>query len=320
MPVVQRHEEVEDWIYSEARKYLTRKPRVGFHVSDLMTPRKAYWASRLGAEPLQKREILYFAAGRAHEEIVTALSQIGRYRRVEGEWLGTTEEPYRPGDGVKYQVDAVVPTGERETPVEIKTNRRPTVVPAEKVAEEYSTYLWQLRAYMAILGQTPGYLVVFHLMARNLSVAGDDEAYSWLKQSEPLLVVYQIDFTEEELAEARADLQERKSLLEVSQAMGDHTILSECPEWMCGRVHTDAKDPVCPNCGRVYVVGEEKPDGSKRGVVRLCEDCKVGGKRVELVREVQEIFVPTCRFWESCLPGQWSQYHMNYFKATKEAD
>jgi hypothetical protein len=86
-------------------------------------------------------------------------------------------------------------------------------------------------------------------------------------------------------------------------------------------------------CGTVYTVGEIKPDGKKRGVVRTCETCKVGGRlvggrqvggeRVDLVRDSQEIFVPGCKWWASCLPAQHAKYHKNFWKperTTEEID
>lgn len=310
MPIVQQRNDVTDWILSEAKKYLARKPRTGIHVSDLLLPRKAYWG-RVMPRTISDAEALYFMAGRAHEETVVALAGLGRYRKSRGEWSGTVEDRYQSGDGIKYEVDVVVPTGNEWTPIEFKTNRRPTIIAPEAVEEQYSYYLRQLGSYVAITGSNHGYLAVLHLMARNLSLEGAAEEHEWLKQSKPMLLVYQIDWADDELDAIKAEMQEGRRLLELAWAIQDHTILKECEAWMCGKVQTKASDPVCPNCGRVYVVGEEKPDGSKRGVLKYCEDCKVSGKRVELTRDVQQVFVPSCPFWSVCLPSQWEQFHTN---------
>jgi hypothetical protein len=337
MPNVLRHTAVEDWLYDACRAYLTKTPRTGIHVSDLLLLRKAYW-QRVEPKPPSRREILYFMAGRGHEEVVVALSGLGAHRKARGEWLGPIDEPYPEGDGIRYEMDVLYEGEDHPAiPFEIKTNRRAKVIDAKTVLDDYALAVDQLGMYCAIKNLPVGYLFELHLMARNLAAvpadateaeperpADEPDPYAWLKQSRPEMPIYQITWTTEEREAILALMPIRRGMLESALAVGDHTGLPECPEWMCGKVHIRRSAPVCPMCGTMYTVGEVKPDGKKRGVRQYCETCKVGGRlvggrqvggtKVELVRDSQEIFVPGCRWWASCLPAQHAKYHQNFWK------
>lgn len=333
MPQIQRHPGIEAWVLDAARAHLTRRPRTGIHVSDLTTPRKAYW-SRILPKELSNRDVLYFIAGRGHEDVLVALAGLKQYHKVRGEWLGTPDDPYAEGDGVRYEIDVVTPTQDGdETPIEFKTNRRATVIDASQVEEQYGHYLAQLGRYCSIVNRLTSYLLVLHLMARNLSLvdeAQDGEEvddtvapnevspFAWIKRSEPVLVTYQVDWTPQELETIRQEMAVGRRLLEAAIEAQDHTSLPECPPWMCGREVSRAADPVCSQCGTVYKVGEAKDDGTKQGVLKLCKICKGSDKkRVALTRDVTTVFVPSCPYWSFCLPSQWKQHHSDYFRPVR---
>ena len=331
MPEVLRHSAVESWLYDAVRGYLTRTPRTGIHVSDLLLPRKAYWA-RVDPKPPSRREVLYFIAGRGHEEVLVALAGLKTHHKVRGEWSGPEDDPYPPGEGIRYEMD-VLYEGEGHPPIpfEIKTTRRPKVIDAKDVLVEHALAVDQLGRYCSIRDLPTGYLIELHLMARNLAATPSDatgpdaptdetDPYAWLKQSRPEMPIYQLTWSAEEREAIRALMHLQRRLLESALAAGDHTRLPECPEWMCGKVHVRRSAPVCPMCGTIYTVGEVKPDGKKRGVLKLCETCKVDGKKVDLVRDSQEIFVPGCKWWESCLPAQHAKYHRNFWKPERATD
>lgn len=326
MPTVQRHEDVESWFFGVARKHLTRGPRRGIHVSDLLTPRKAYWA-RVQPKPPTNREVIFFLAGRGHEEVFVALAGLSGYHKSRGEWLGPPDSPYKAGDGIRYEIDVLTRqdgTGQ-EIPIEIKTNRRPTIPGPEKVLEEYSIAVDQLGMYTAVRNESnpdilTSYLIEIHLMARNLALKEgakggeepDEQAtgqeadpYAWLRESKPEMVVYQIDWTAEELEAIRKKMADTRGLLELSLERKDHRVLPACPKWMCGKEHIRESDPYCPTCGRVY----------ENRRMRKCEDCKDGKARVDLKRNTETLFVPTCRWWPECRPTEnWPQYIDNYFR------
>lgn len=324
MPRVQRHEDVESWFFGVARKYLTRTPRKGIHVSDLLTPRKAYWA-RVQPKPPTNREVIFFLAGRGHEEAFVALAGLSGYHKSRGEWLGPPDAPYVPGDGIRYEIDLLTRQdgAGQEIPIEIKTNRRPTIPEPEKVLEEYSIAVDQLGMYTAVRNElNPGllasYLIEIHLMARNIALKegakeGEEsdevatgqevDPYSWLRESKPDMVVYQIDWTAEELQAIRKRMSDTRTLLESAFDSKDHTILPECPSWMCGKEHVRTSDPRCTACDKSY----------ENRRLRKCPTC-----RADLVRDSETLFVPTCRWWRECLPQQWAHHHRDYFRPRKD--
>ena len=288
MPQVQRHEPLEDWLYAAAQNYLDRK-RSGIHVSYLLMPRKRYFAEVVPRKPT-RREIGYFLAGRAHEEVVMVATHLGRRRKVTGSW-----------EGIGYEIDALATSGDgQETPTEFKTNRRPKVLEPSEVLAEYELAIAQLGSYVAAKkDRGTGYLVEFHLKAQNEEERGD---------SEPRLVVYQIDWSDEELESIRMWMRLRRDMILEALAKRDHTILPQCPEWACGKEFVKFFDPHCPGCGRIYPVGEEKDDGTKTGVKRKCEDCRDGKARVDLVRPSETKWLATCRWFDACRPEQWERH------------
>lgn len=324
MPTVQRHPELEGWFYHTARSYLAGRPRTGIHVSDLVTPRKAFWRRVLPKDP-SDREVLYFMAGRAHEEVFVALARLGHHRKVRGEWLGMPDDPYAEGDGVRYEIDVVVPAsgGDEEIPTEFKTNRLATVVPPEQVVERYGNYLEQLGRYAAIRNKKVTYLAVLHLMARGLALKEEaregeegseqkspeaEDPYGWLRESKPVFPVYQIEWTDEELEAIRRQMADGRRLLEAAVESEDHTILPECPNWMCGNEQRRTSKPSCPVCGGTF-------DNAR---LKLCPTCKETGKRSELTKVEEIVFVPSCKWFGNCLPPQWKRHHWGYYRGPAE--
>jgi hypothetical protein len=317
MPFAQRHVGVERWFYDAARAHLSRPRRRGIHVSDLLAPRKAYWA-RVVPRPPTDAEVGYFLAGRAHEEAFAVLAGLGAHRKARGEWLGDGDV-YAPGDGIAYELDVLVQGSAQDVPIEIKTNRRPQVLSPTDALREYALAVRQLGMYCAFRGLTTGYLVEVHLLARGPAQEADADGELWPKQSRPEIVVYQITWTPEELAAIRRDAMAAKAFLDRALDARTPQALPECPAWMCGREHVRKGAPVCPSCGGVFPMAVG-PSG-RRVPKKICPSCRKAGNRVELERSSEVVFVPTCRWWDVCQPaGNWPRYVQGGSQVNSEVD
>jgi len=163
----------------EALKERFLKPRGGWHVTDLLVcPRKTYFR-RIGEyEFMQDEAVLLFTAGRAHHDILEYLPL--REFRVEK-------------DGIEGHIDMI---GDRVT--EIFTTRTPKT----KNPEDFKMKIMQLEAYLAMVHETEGDLMVFYLMG------------AWGKDILPDVKIFTVSFEEDEIKEHWSNLVRRKKMLE----------------------------------------------------------------------------------------------------------
>src|SRR3972149_8434106 len=201
---IRRNPEIEQWLFDEIRRNWGKEPREGIHLSDLLTPRKAYWQRIKPLYPTDK-EIMYWLTGQGHEKVMEASS--GYSHAETKEW-----------NGILYTPDFFF-----NFPNELKTRRR-NLAEEGKEAETYDYYLQQLKGYCACENKTHAWLHVWALVEKQ-----ED------RTTKPELGCYEIDFTEEELDLERIRLSLTKDKLIFAYNSKSHKELPLCPSWMCGK-------------------------------------------------------------------------------------
>ena len=164
--------------------------------------------------PLTDAEIGYFTAGRGHEDIITKL--------LATDFIATPEQEI---DGIYLRpdfvaiTDTIIPKGSH---AELKTRRGNLPKSDTEAQTVFESYRQQIRGYMALKQHSTMYLIVLSLL--------EGKTKDPLSQSRPVIAVYKETMTDDELQSTRADLQHRKTLLEI----GASSLLPLCPAWQCG--------------------------------------------------------------------------------------
>lgn len=204
----------EKWVVNKIREWLNKQPRSeGWHVSDLLYPRKAYW-KRTDPQPMTDTEALYFVAGQGHhfiiESIIEGSKKTGKADAGSHEWRG-----------IHYSPDIRTPH-----PLEIKTSRSkygPKVESERSYLREYEHYLKQLGSYMAIDEDDVGGLLVFYLNKEQ------PDGY----RSLPELRWYDVKLEPGELGKTQAELLSTVKALAKALKTKKPRTLPLCPAWMC---------------------------------------------------------------------------------------
>jgi hypothetical protein len=219
------NEKAEDMFYERLQQHMAERERVYeekiFHVSNILSPRQWYW-KQLKPMPLQRKDIGFFLAGQAHHLIAEII--------IAG------DDGVREAD-LRMKQDGITIVGHpdvlHDTPTEFKTSRKWSIpeTPA-------SHYIDQLLMYCVIRGVPSGKIVVFYLTpGRNWK--GD-------KQSTPILKTWDVEFTEQELAEGKAYAFRMAKAMTEAKDTKNHTVLPLCEDWMCGSKQKDGVHINCP--------------------------------------------------------------------------
>ncbi len=253
-----------DKIISKIKENWGDGSRSGIHASDLLSPRKAYF-QKVSPLPPTMKEIMYFLSGLAIE---TGLSEL----------LGVGHAPSKDFNGILYTPDFYI-----DGITELKSRR--AYLPEEGKEESvYGHYISQIVKYVAYEGQDKGNLIV---MALNEKV--DDG-----KKTEPQLVAYRLEFEQDELDEARESSIRMRDLLLEAIDTKDHTILPQCPAWMCGKqLKTMTKKPYCHTCSKEF----ETDWGIGKHL-----DAKGKANHVVTRAEYKYDFEPECKYYTFCNP------------------
>lgn len=265
-----RDPSVETFVLDEMRRVLTRG-RDGVHVSELLALRKAYW-NRVAPKPLTVEEVLYFTAGRGHEDIVHSLSQVER------------GGPVLSAEGIFYTPDFFT-----NFPIELKSRRGGLIPPDEDAAKYFEQYVEQLSFYCALAHRTQGWLWVLFLTA--LREQNRDLGY---RRTKPDFRAYRLELTEADLEHYRAEASRRAALLKAAEEAKDYRSLPLCPQFMCYRRAAEKTAPArCLTCRRDFQTdwGLERHQESKTG--KGHEGRKAGYK---------EKIEPVCKYFPECDP------------------
>jgi hypothetical protein len=217
--------DAEDKLYSALRTSFGQDERTGVHLSSLLNPRLTYFR-KIDPRPLTDQEIGYFVGGRGHEDIISRL--LGQDFEL------TAEEEI---DGIHLRPDFVATT-DRIIPkgahAEFKTRRSNLPKTDELAQTVFQSYRDQIRGYMALKHHHEMYLIVLSLL--------EGKTKDPLSVSGPVLAVYRETMTDEELMDARDDLYQRKTLLEI----GATRVMPLCWEFMCVKWDKGTLKAKCP--------------------------------------------------------------------------
>lgn len=255
------------------------EPREGIHLSDLLSVRKSY-LSRIMPMPLTHSEILYFLAGRGHEEVFARLVgvQVGASEVKTVKVPGFIAGEQRFKHGISYRPDFRWDND----PTEFKTRRSNLAKPGEE-AMVYDSYLEQLKGYCALDERATAVLPVFSLLEGR---SGDP-----LNPTHPELAIYDVLFSPGDLSHMLTTLLERKRLFEIALADGSVDIaqtLPLCSSWMCGKNRKEVTKPAwCVECMKALA----EPWASKH------TKTKAGAGHTVTPEEVKWLYVPRCKWW-----------------------
>ena len=271
-----RDSSIEDFLLEEMQNSLGDNVRDGIHISDLLSPKQAYWRK---VKPLKalKHEIMYWLSGHAHESMFLHVSDLKH------------GEPKQWND-IWYTPDVFY-----NFPVELKTSRRGFVVKEGKEAESYEHYLKQLRYYCAAEDIPQGWLIVWYL------VMMDENR----RQTKPDYFSYRVEFTPEELQTTRDGMLVSRDMLQYAINTNDISQLPDCEEWMCiKKISHMLTKPRCITCNKDFATewGINKHITSKSGKDK-------DGKKHEIVHATFENIIETrCKYAKWCKPELYEAY------------
>lgn len=206
----------EKKVFDQIKAYLAAKPRsdTGWHVSDLLDPRQAFWR-KIKPLPTTDEQALYFSLGHGHHGILEAM--LGPKKKDGRSDAGEFEK-----HGILFSPDLRFKDG----PVEIKTSRA-MYIKADKEDPEkvYEGYLRQLGSYNALMDKPKGKLLVLFLNAVK------DGLEKW--QKKPQLRLYKVGFDGDERKKITAWLLKRAKALTAAVKKKKVGELPLCADWKC---------------------------------------------------------------------------------------
>lgn len=210
---VTRDELEEVRLTHQAKTWLEADERTpGWHASDMLDPRKAYW-QRVRPFELSERQVWLFVIGKVLHHFI--LDMAGGAER------GQTDSGSRQAEsGILYSADDWTPEG---APIELKTNRSPYEPALKDLVSTHHNYLEQLLLYMAFSGKTEGHLHVLHI---NLKTPD--------RRTFPEPRCYRVDATPQGLQDILTQVDTTLADLEHAVAEQSHTHLPLCRTWLCG--------------------------------------------------------------------------------------
>jgi hypothetical protein len=234
------------------------------HLSDLLTPRYAYW-QRVKPKPLTDDEIAYFVSGRSIEDATW---------RLHGYEKGGARVEW----GITFRPDWYT-----SIPVEFKSRRGWLPKDDTEALDRFSHYIEQAGGYAALTEQTAAWLWVLSLAERQAD-----------RSTKPEFRCYLIEWTKDELDAIRADLLSGRVALTAALELREHTPLKLCPAWKCGKSsRAMVTKPRCLTCQRDFEGewGIQKHLDSKTGRGHTTEPAKY-----------ERAYVPRCKWFTECEP------------------
>jgi len=278
---IKRNEAIEEYILKTIQTEFSKREREGIHLSDLLSPKQAYWRKIKPLPPI-KKEVIYWLSGQAHEAVFLYISNWKHGQAEEWEQIWFTPDSYISTPNVKDLL------------TEMKTTRRGFLVKEGQEAEKYSHYLKQLRAYCAMKNRNRGMLFVWYLILMDKN----------RRNTEPDYFCYEVTFTDKELKETKAELLKLRD--DLLLALSNHNIehLPECEPWMCYKERKSmVVKPFCYTCNE----GEGREFETDWGLHKHINS-KIGkGHKVKFA-EYEVVYEPRCKYSKWCKPHMYEEY------------
>lgn len=223
-------------ILEDLRTELLSESREGVHASDLLYPRKAYWR-KVQPLPPTDDEVCTWLAGRAHHYfLVKAVAHVDDSQEAS---------LYSEDLEIQFSPDLLSLEGE------FKTSRRWAVPKNEAEATVLAGYYKdQCLTYAVALKIQHFTLYVLFLSVKNKQTGSNTAAFK----------VYDLTFTEEEVAAKREELIQTRKLLLDAVAAKDCSQLPLCPEKFCYRLRGRGKnrkpEGLCPYFSQCKPLGD----------------------------------------------------------------
>ena len=212
--IVTRSKEMEAWAMKKIKAHLESRPRSdkGWHVSDLIYARKAFWR-KVDPRPMTDKEALYFVAGHGHHNVLEAC--LGKYEKDKTRSDAGEFEKH----GIFFSPDMRM----KKFVMEIKTSRaRKIEADHREPVDVYDGYLKQEGSYQALMDMERGSLLVLFL---NAAVEG------W--KTRPQLRCYKVLMDPKERKKHLAWLLSTAKLLTDAVKKKNCSKLPLCPIWLC---------------------------------------------------------------------------------------
>lgn len=220
---IYRDAEFENELVDKIVKNWGNNERPDIHLSDLISPRKAFFNKTLKVDAT-KDDVFTFLVGTGIE-------------RELGKLLGEKHAKTQNVAGIFYSPDFELPNI-----TELKSRRRGLAKEGEE-SEVYDHYLRQLKGYLALSDQREGNLIVFSVAEKV------DDSY----KTKPELAAYRVRIDSEESKTVLAELLQTKELLEEALRTNEFRGLPLCEDWLCGRtIKTMVTPPHCNTCDRDF--------------------------------------------------------------------
>ena len=259
---ITRDNSIEECIHKETCNNWGKGEREGIHLSDLLSPRKAYF-QKVDPKHPTFHEICYWMSGNAVED--KFLGAIGYEHGEQREW-----------NGILYTPDMFL-----NFVAELKS-RRGGLAKEGGEADTYDYYLLQLKGYCALAGSAQGWLLVLSLVEKQADFT-----------TKPELAAYRVEFTEAELAETAVELLHRRDALVRAitlRGADAYLTLPECPSWMCGKATYEVlKKPFCVDCDKEF---------ASEANIRKHEKLKSHSVKSGEYKEIYEV---RCKWYYSCI-------------------
>ena len=209
---VERNKALERKCLDKIKAWLQRRPRSdkGWHVSDLLYPRKTFWR-KLKPVPMTDKEALFFVAGHGHHNVLEAM-------------LGPRDKEEKRSDAGEFEKYGIFfsPDLRMKYPIEIKTSRAQKIkADYEDPAEVYEGYLKQETSYQGLLKSVKGALLVLFISVKK----------GW--KNDPQLRFYTVKLSKKELSDRVKWLRAGAKALTEAVKKKKCDKLPLCPTWLC---------------------------------------------------------------------------------------
>lgn len=274
--IIKQNKELESFIINRIKDNWINKVRTDVALTDLIYPRETFFKRKFPMEP-SEREILDFLRGKSIEEGL-------------GKLLKLDHPESKKNFGIFYNPDFRFKLEDKDIIMELKSRRSYLAKEGEEI-ERYKYYIEQIKGYCVLDEINEAYLTIFAIAEK-----ADD---GW--KTEPKIVSYKLEFTEEDLQEHKEKLMKNSELLIKALESNDFSNLQECDEYRCGKVLKEMIDkPLCLTCKKEF---SNEHFAKKHPYSKTGKDHKIKPGKYNYS------FEPNCKYIEQCKPKIWKNIY-----------